>query len=195
MTQPQREIRHVAVFCGSNAGLGDTYEKAAAQLGSALARRGIGIVYGGTHKGLMGILADAALAGGGHVHGVINQRLFDRGHLHPTLSVHEVVESMRVRKERMLSIADACIALPGGIGTLEEFMEAWTLNQLGELDKPVGLYNVGGFHDPFMGFIDRMIEEKFLPAEHRKGIVVEAEPDALIDALAAFEKPVVPKWL
>ncbi|EIZ77883.1 hypothetical protein WSK_3554 [Novosphingobium sp. Rr 2-17] len=195
MTQTRREIRNVAVFCGSNAGLGDIYEKAAADLGATLARRGIGIVYGGTHKGLMGILADSALAGGGKVHGVINQRLFDKGHLHPKLSMHEVVESMRVRKERMLSIADACIALPGGIGTLEEFMEAWTLNQLGEIDKPVGLYNVGGFHEPFMAFIDRMIEQKFLPPEHRKGVVVEGEPDALIDALVSFEKPVVPKWL
>ncbi|SFG00402.1 hypothetical protein SAMN05518801_105127 [Novosphingobium sp. CF614] len=195
MSQSKREIRHVAVFCGSNAGLGETYEQAAAALGAALARRGIGIVYGGTHKGLMGILADAALAGGGHVHGVINQRLFDKGHLHMGLTLHEVVESMRLRKERMLAIADACIALPGGIGTLEEFMEAWTLNQLGEIDKPVGLYNVGGFHEPFMGFIDKMIEQKFLPREHRNGIVVQADPDELIDALAAFEKPVVPKWL
>jgi len=193
--QPGRVIRHVAVFCGSNPGLGDTYEKAAAELGAALARRGVGIVYGGTHKGLMGILADAALAGGGHVHGVINQRLFDRGHLHPGLTLHEVVETMRVRKERMLGIADACIALPGGIGTLEEFMEAWTLNQLGEIDKPVGLYNVGGFHEPFMAFIDTMIAQKFLPPEHRNGIVVEADPEALIDALTAFEKPNVPKWL
>ncbi|MCW2380482.1 MULTISPECIES: TIGR00730 family Rossman fold protein [unclassified Sphingobium] len=195
MSQPKRDIRTVAVFCGSNPGLGDTYERAAADLGAALARRGIGIVYGGTHKGLMGILADAALAGGGHVHGVINQRLFDRGHLHPSLSLHEIVESMGIRKERMLSVADACIALPGGIGTLEEFMEAWTLNQLGEIDKPVGLYNVGGFHEPFMTFIDTMIGQKFLPPEHRDGIVVEGEPDALIDALIAFEKPDVPKWL
>ncbi len=195
MTSATRDLRNVAVFCGSNPGLGDKYEKAAADLGRALAKRGIGIVYGGTHKGLMGILADAALAEGGHVHGVINRRLFDKGHLHPKLSLHEVVESMRIRKERMLDIADACIALPGGIGTLEEYMEAWTLNQLGEIDKPVGLYSVDGFHDPFISFIDRMIEEKFLPPEHRKGIVVESEPEALIDALAAFSQPVVPKWL
>jgi hypothetical protein len=195
MTDAPRQIRHVAVFCGSNTGLGDTYEKAAAQLGAALARRGIGIVYGGTHKGLMGILADAALAEGGHVHGVINRRLFDRGHLHPALSVHEIVESMGLRKARMLALADACIALPGGIGTLEEFMEAWTLNQLGEIDKPVGLFSVDGFHAPFMAFIDAMIAQKFLPPEHRRGIVVEQDPEALIDALAAFEKPVVPKWL
>lgn len=194
-TAPPRPLTTVAVFCGSNTGEGDRFIDAAAALGRALAARGIGIVYGGTHKGLMGVLADAALSAGGQVHGVITRRLFDRDHLHPGLSLHEVVDGMRVRKERMLALADACIALPGGIGTTEEFMEAWTLNQLGDIDKPVGLLNVGGFYDPFMAFVDTMIANRFLPPQHRDGIAVAPDADGLIDALARFVKPVVPKWL
>jgi uncharacterized protein (TIGR00730 family) len=192
---PTRSIGAVAVFCGSNTGEGNAFTDAAAALGSALARRGIRIVYGGTHKGLMGVLADAALAEGGSVHGVITRRLFERNHLHKRLSLHEVVDGMRVRKERMLSLADACIALPGGIGTTEEFMEAWTLNQLGDIDKPVGLLNVMGFYDPFMAYVDTMIRHRFLPPQHRDGIVVAPDPDALIDGLASFEKPTVAKWM
>lgn len=190
-----RTLSAIAIFCGSNVGEGEAYKEASAALGAALARRGIAIVYGGTHKGLMGILADAALAEGGRVHGVITQRLFEKGHLHPGLSESEIVEGMRARKERMLDLADACIALPGGIGTAEEFMEAWTLNQLGDVDKPVGLLNVDGYYDSFMGFIDTMIARKFLPAAHREGIALDPVPDALIDKLAVFEKPTVQKWM
>jgi len=197
MTEPstERHLRAVAVFCGSNIGAGSTFTDAAAGLGRALAQAGIAIVYGGTHKGLMGVLADAALAEGGSVHGVITRRLFDKDHLHPGLSLHEVVEGMGARKARMLGLADACIALPGGIGTTEEFMEAWTLNQLGDIDKPVGLLNVAGFYDSFMGFVDTMIANRFLPEQHRDGIVVEADPSRLIDRLRHFTKPVVPKWM
>ncbi|WP_066552391.1 TIGR00730 family Rossman fold protein [Croceicoccus bisphenolivorans] len=194
-SSPVRPLRAIAIFCGSNVGEGDAYTTAAAALGTAMARRGIAIVYGGTHKGLMGNLADAALAGGGQVHGVITRRLHDKGHLHPSLSKSEVVDGMRARKERMLDLADACIALPGGIGTAEEFMEAWTLNQLGDVDKPVGLLNVDGYYDSFMGFIDTMIERKFLPAAHRDGISLDPDADALIDKLAVFEKPTVAKWM
>ncbi|TWB15257.1 hypothetical protein FBZ89_11536 [Nitrospirillum amazonense] len=190
-----RTLKNIAIFCGSNTGLGDVFKDAAAQLGATLARRGIGIVYGGTHKGLMGILADAALAEGGHVHGVITRRLFEKDHLHPTLSLHEIVDGMRARKERMLALADACIALPGGIGTTEEFMEAWTLNQLGDIDKPVGLLNVGGYFDAFMAFIDTMIAQRFLPPEHRAGIALAPDADGLIDQLQVFRKPTVAKWL
>lgn len=190
-----RTLRAIAVFCGSNTGEGEAYKEAAAALGSALARRGITIVYGGTHKGLMGILADAALAQGGRVHGVITQRLADKGHLHPSLSEHEIADGMQARKGRMLDLADACIALPGGIGTAEEFMEAWTLNQLGDVDKPVGLLNVDGYYDAFMGFIDTMIARKFLPAAHREGISLDPDADGLIDKLTVFEKPTVAKWM
>ncbi|MCZ8259785.1 MAG: TIGR00730 family Rossman fold protein [Beijerinckiaceae bacterium] len=190
-----RPIRSIAVFCGSNTGLGETYIEAAKALGQAIGSRGLTLVYGGTNKGLMGLLADATRAAGGTAHGVITQRLADRGHLHPDLDASEIVGSMRARKARMAELADAFIALPGGIGTLEEFMEIWTLNQLGEIDKPAGLLDVSGYYQPFLAFIDHMIGQRFLPPEHRNGIVVQPEPGLLIDGLMTFRKVTVPKWM
>jgi uncharacterized protein (TIGR00730 family) len=190
-----RNIRSVAVFCGSNFGEGERYRAAAARLGAVLAERGITLVYGGTMKGLMGIVADAVIDGGGTTHGVITRRLADRGHLHQRISTHEILTDMAARKARMRELADACVALPGGIGTVEEFMEAWTLNQLGDADKPVGLLDVDGFFAPFMAFVDGMIARKFLPVEHRASLVVRDEPGALIDALAAQPGITVPKWM
>jgi uncharacterized protein (TIGR00730 family) len=190
-----RRIARVAVFSGSNFGIRDTYREAATALGREIARRGIEMVYGGTHKGLMGVVADAALGAGGSVHGVITERLLGRGHLHPGLTSHEVSAGMRARKARMADCADAFIALPGGIGTLEESAEIWTLNQLGDIDKPLGLLDTAGFWQPFMGFVDHMIAEAFLPAAHRASIVVEADPARMLDALAAAEAITVPKWM
>lgn len=194
-TEAPRPIRSIAVFCGSNTGLGETYTEAARALGHVIGSRGLTLVYGGTNKGLMGLLADAARAAGGKAHGVITQRLADRGHLHPDLDGSEIVGSMRARKARMADLADAFIALPGGIGTLEEFMEIWTLNQLGEIEKPAGLLDVAGYYQPFLAFIDHMIGQRFLPPEHRNGIVVEARPDLLIEGLMNFRKVTVPKWM
>ena len=190
-----RELKAIALFCGSNTGQGETYREGAARLGAEIGRRGLTLVYGGTHKGLMGIVADAVLAQGGAVHGVITRRLADLGHLHEGLTRHEIVDGMRARKERMAELADGFIAMPGGIGTLEEFMEAWTLNQLGEFDTPAGLFDIEGYYQLFMGFIDHMIAQGFLPAAHRQGIVVEPDPARLIDGLTAFERVTVPKWL
>lgn len=190
-----RKIERIAVFCGSNSGDGEGFKQGAAALGRAIGGQGIGLVYGGTHMGLMGVLADAALEAGGHVHGVITARLQGRGHLHTGLSQHEVHDTIRQRKERMLSLADACIALPGGIGTLEEFMEAWTVNQLEEGDRPLGLLNIEGFYDPFVAFIDGMIARRFLPPAHRDAIVVDADPEALIAKLRAYERVTAPKWM
>lgn len=190
-----RSIRTIAVYCGSNFGEGDKYREAAAALGRTLAARSIELIYGGTHKGLMGILADAVVDNGGVAHGIITHRLHEKGHLHSRLRTHEVVATMRERKARMITAADAFIALPGGIGTLEEFVEVWTLNQLGEVEKPLGLLNVGGYYDPFMAFIDRMIGEKFLPPAHRSSIAIAAEPAILIDDLKALAPIGTPKWL
>jgi uncharacterized protein (TIGR00730 family) len=190
-----RTIQTISVFCGSNFGAGEHFKEAAADLGRSLARRGITLVYGGTNKGLMGVLADATLAAGGNVHGVITARLEGKGHLHPSLTRHEIVSTMRLRKDRMMNLADAFIALPGGIGTTEEFMEAWTLNQLGEIDKPIGLLNVAGYFETFMAFIDTMIKNRFLPPQHRNGISLNPDPDALIDHLIVFQKDLTPKWL
>jgi uncharacterized protein (TIGR00730 family) len=190
-----RHIKAVAVFCGSNLGNSGVYADGARNLGTALARADIALVYGGTTKGLMGILADAALDAGGTVHGIITDRLHQRGHSHPGLTRHEIVTTLRTRKERMADLADAFIAMPGGIGTVEELMEVWTMNQLSEIDKPVGLLDIAGFFAPFLGFIDHMVETRFLPSAHRRSICVDAAPASLIEKLRAFEKTSVPKWL
>jgi uncharacterized protein (TIGR00730 family) len=190
-----RELRRIGVYCGSNFGAGDAFRAAAAGLGTELARRHIGLVYGGTDKGLMGVLADAVLAAGGTAHGVITQRLADKGQLHARLTTHEIAPDMRSRKARMIELADALVALPGGIGTTEEFMEAWTLNQLGDIDKPVGLLDVEGYYRTFLAFIDTMVTQGFLPGAHRDSIVVRDAPAALIDGLAAYQPVTVSKWM
>jgi uncharacterized protein (TIGR00730 family) len=143
----------------------------------------------------MGVVADAALASGGNVHGVITASLHQRGHSHSGLTHHEIVLTLRSRKERMVELADAFIALPGGIGTIEELMEVWTMNQLAEIDKPVGLLNTAGFFTTFLGFIDHMVDTKFLPAAHRHSISVDADASVLIDKLRSYARIDVPKWL
>jgi hypothetical protein len=185
----------VAVFCGSNFGVSPAYAEGAAALGREIAARGLRLVYGGTNKGLMGIVADAVLDAGGTVTGVINQRLHARGHLHPRLSMHEVVATMRERKMRMAELADAFIALPGGLGTLEELFEAATLTQLGEHTKACGALNVRGYFAPLRAMLDQAVAEGFMRAEHRDMVVIEAEPARLLDALAAWQAPTVDKWI
>ncbi|MGO4132956.1 TIGR00730 family Rossman fold protein [Rhizobium brockwellii] len=190
-----RFIKSVAVFCGSNFGASEVFADGARALGRALGEAGITIVYGGTVKGLMGVVADAALAAGGSVHGVITESLHQRGQSHAGLTRHEIVETLRSRKERMVALSDAFIALPGGIGTIEELMEVWTMNQLSEIDKAVGLLNSAGFFDAFLGFIDHMVETKFLPAAHRHSISVDTDASVLIDKLRSYARVEVPKWL
>lgn len=188
-------LRSVAVFCGSNFGTAPEYRAAAAQLGTLLAQRGITLVYGGTNKGLMGVVADAALAAGGTVVGVINQRLHDRGHLHPTLTRFEVTPDMRARKARMAELADAFIALPGGLGTLEELLEAATLTQLGDHHKACAALDVLGFYQPLRALLRSATAAGFMKPEHRDMLIVEPEPGQLLDALAAWAAPTVTKWI
>ena len=188
-------IRSMAVYCGSNTGQGDAYVRAASELGSELAARDIRLIYGGTHKGLMGALANAALAGGGYVTGVITDRLKAKGHTHQRLNAVETLPTMQARKKRMIELADGFIAMPGGIGTLEEFMEVWTLNQLGEITKPAGLYDVKGYYQPFISMVDHMIAERFLPASHRRAIVVQSTPGDLIDGIVNFVPVTTQKWM
>ena len=192
---PLRQINAIAVFCGSNFGGSEAYAEGARQLGTALARENITLVYGGTTKGLMGIVADTVLSHGGSVHGVITERLHLRGHSHTGLTRSERVVSLRNRKERMTELADAFIAMPGGIGTMEEMMEVWTMNQLAEIDKPVGLLDIDGFFAPFLKFIDHMVDTKFLPPAHRHSIAVDPNAAPLLDRLRRFERTDVPKWL
>ncbi|MBV6487442.1 MAG: TIGR00730 family Rossman fold protein [Pseudorhodoplanes sp.] len=190
-----RTVKTVAVYCGSNFGTGDAFRHATQAFGRELVARGLAVVYGGTHMGLMGALADAVLEGGGTVHGVIPRALFERGHLHTRLTTHEIAADIATRKARMLAMADACIALPGGIGTVEEIMEVWTLNQLGYVDKPAGLFNIDGFFDPFLAFIDSMVTRGFLPPAHRFSFAIDADPATLIDALATLPPITEPKWI
>jgi len=143
----------------------------------------------------MGVVADALIAAGGTTHGVITEKLHQRGHTHPNLHRSEIVPTLRSRKQRMAELADAFIAMPGGIGTMEEMMEVWTMNQLAEIDKPVGLLNVADFYQPFLAFIDHMVECKFLPPEHRHSICVDPDPAVLIEQLRHFVPTSIPKWL
>lgn len=190
-----RPLRSVAVFCGSNFGSSPEHAAAAAHLGGLIARRGMTLVYGGTHKGLMGVVADAALAVGGTVVGVINQRLYDRGHLHNGLTRHEIAPDMRARKARMSELADAFIALPGGLGTLEELLEAATLTQLGDHHKPCAALDVRGFYRPLRALLETATDEGFLKPEHRDMLVIEADPARLLDALVGWTPPIVSKWI
>lgn len=192
-------LRSVAVFCGSNFGSTPHYADAARALGQALGQRGIRLVYGGTHMGLMGVLADAALQAGADVTGIINRRLHDRGHLHTGLTRHEIVPDMRVRKARMGELADAFIALPGGLGTLEELFEAATLTQLGDHNgqsaKACGALNVRGFFDPMRALLDRAVSEGFMKSAHNDMIVMSPDPHQLLDSLANWQAPSVNKWI
>ncbi len=189
----------VAVFCGSNHGASVVYADAARALGRAIATRGMRLVYGGTHLGLMGVVADAALAAGGEVCGVIHRRLHERGHLHGSLTRHEIVPDLRSRKARMAELADAFIALPGGLGTLEELFEAATLTQLndhvGRPAKACAALDVAGFFEPMRALLDRAVEAGFMKAQHRDMIVFEADPDRLLDRLACWSAPTVSKWI
>lgn len=189
-----RTLRAVGIFCGSNFGADERYRDGMAALGRALATADVELVYGGTHKGLMGVVADAALDAGGVVRGVITERLHARGHLHARLSGHEIVRSLDERKARMAALADGFVATPGGIGTLDEFCAMWSMAQLEENGKPVALYNVAGFYDEFMRFVDHMVVARFLKPEHRDMVIVDDDPVRLLARMRAYEPPVVPKW-
>ena len=190
-----RKIDTVGIFSGSNFGKSDCYSDVASRLGKHLTSAGISIVYGGTNKGLMGVLADSVFEEKGDVCGIITQKLYDKGHLHQRLTNFEIVSSMRQRKAKMIELADAFIALPGGIGTLEEFLEVWTLNQLGEIDKPIALLNVNGYFADFIKFRDKMIEEHFLPKSHKDAVLVSENVENLINKLKKFQAVAEPKWL
>ena len=189
------KIKTVAIYCGSNNGRDQSYKKFAKELGEVLAKRRINLVYGGTNKGLMGVLANSASEKGTHVTGIITERLRVKGQLNPNLSTLETYPTMQSRKARMIELADAFIMMPGGIGTLEEFMEVWTLNQLGETSKPLGVLNIDNYFVNLFSFIDHMISERFLPSAHKNGIVVHSDPEELINLLINFTPVTVEKWL
>jgi uncharacterized protein (TIGR00730 family) len=164
-------------------------------LGETMAGQGIDLVYGGASVGLMGAVADAALAKGGHVIGVMPQALVDKEIAHRSLSDLRVVGSMHERKALMAELSDGFIALPGGLGTFEELFEVWTWAQLGYHRKPCALLNAGGFYDKLTDFLDDVVERGFVKPIHRAMLIVESEPKALIEAIRAYEPPKVDKWI
>jgi uncharacterized protein (TIGR00730 family) len=188
-------FQRICVYCGSNHGARPAYAAAARELGTLLAQRGIGLVYGGGRVGLMGTLADAALAAGGSVIGVIPQVLVAKEVAHLQLTELRVVDSMRERKAMMAELADAFISLPGGFGTLEEFSEILTGMQLGLHQKPHALLNVEGFYDPLLAFFDHAAAESFIRPAHRELVIAEPEPARLLDLLARARPPLVEKWI
>ena len=188
-------LKRVCVFAGSNAGARTQYRDAAVDLGRVLAARKIGLVYGGAHVGLMGAVADAILASGGHATGVIPESLVAKEVAHTGLTELRIVSSMHERKALMADLADAFVALPGGWGTWEEFFEVLTWAQLGLHRKPCGLLNVSGYFDPLLSFVDHSVREGFVRREYRAMICVETSAAALLERFAAYVAPAVPKWI
>ena len=188
-------LRAVCVFCGSSVGARPEYRAAATRLGTLLGSNGIDVVYGGASVGLMGAVADAALAAGGRVVGVIPRRLVDRELAHPGLAELHVTESMHERKALMSDLSDGFVALPGGFGTLEELAEVTTWAQLGLHRKPIGVLNVTGYFDLLLEFAGRMVADGFLSAEHRRLLITATTAEDLLRGLQTFHAPVTEKWL
>ncbi|MYL97281.1 TIGR00730 family Rossman fold protein [Novosphingobium sp. FGD1] len=185
----------ICVYLGSSPGNNPLYREAAEQFGTLLARRGIGLVYGGGMVGLMGVIADAVCAAGGEVIGIIPEALRAREHDHPGISELHVVQTMHERKAMMANLADGFVTLPGGIGTFEEMFEAWCWSQLGYHNKPVGLLDVNGFYSGLRQFIDNVVEEGFLQPRHRSMLIVEKDPETMIDRIVNFVPPENEHWL
>ena len=183
----------LCVYCGSSPGHDPSYREAARALGGELLARDLGLVYGGASVGLMGTIADTVMEGGGEVIGVIPEALQDREVAHAGLTDLQVVDSMHDRKRRMVDLADGFVALPGGLGTLEELFEVLTWAQLGLHDDPCGLLNVEGFYDGVVAHLDGATDAGFVSAAHRDLARVERDPAALLDAFEAYEPPTEPK--
>jgi len=188
-------VRRICVYAGSNPGTDPAYAAGARALATEMARRGIGLVYGGGKVGLMGVLADTILEARGEAIGVMPRALVDREIAHRGLTKLEVVDSMHERKALMAELSDAFVAVPGGIGTLEELIEVYTWSQLGIHDKACGVLNVKGYYDHLAALLDHAVAEGFLRPQHRAVLSVASEPADLLDRLAAFEPPTVGKWL
>jgi len=191
-------LRRVCVFCGSSLGARPEYAEAAAALGAELAARDVGLVYGGAHVGLMGLVADTCRAAGGQVVGVIPRSLVEAEVAHTDLDDLRVVDSMHERKALMAELSDGFVTLPGGFGTLEEFCEVLTWSQLGLHDppKPCGLLDVAGYFAPLLALFDAGVAEGFVRPEHRRLVLASTGPAALLDDLAAWvPPPSTRKWV
>lgn len=188
-------MKRICVFCGSSPGNDPAYAEAATRLGATIARRGLELVYGGGTIGLMGTVANAALGAGGRVVGVIPKALQLRELAHVKLSSLHVTGSMHERKARMAELSQGFVALPGGLGTLEEFAEIVTWAQLGIHARPCGLLDVKGYWRPLVAFLDHAVEEGFVSPLHRQLILVDADPDSLLDRFLAWKAPEVERWV
>ncbi|MFZ1245341.1 MAG: TIGR00730 family Rossman fold protein [Azonexus sp.] len=193
-------MKRICVFCGSNAGHNPIYRAEAEKLGRLLAARGIELVYGAGNIGLMGAVADACLAAGGKVIGVIPEALMGkevagRAVDHRALTRIEVVDSMHTRKARMAELSEGFIALPGGFGTFEEFCEILTWGQLGFHAKPMGLLNVNGFYDPLLSLFDHAVSEGFLRAQNRAMALADTDIERLLGTMSSYQAEPVSKWL
>ncbi|WBV43638.1 TIGR00730 family Rossman fold protein [Pseudoroseomonas cervicalis] len=188
-------MKRVCVFCGSNPGNNPAYAEAARQMGRAIAARGLGLVYGGGHVGLMGIVADAAMRDGAEVIGIIPETLMRREVGHGAITELRVVATMHERKAMMADLSDGFVVLPGGIGTLEEAVEAFTWTQLGIHDKGLAFLDTEGYWQRLAGVLDHMVGEGFLHAKHRAMVGFAATPEAALDALAGFTPVEVEKWV
>lgn len=195
MTLAARTLRRICVFCGSNVGHDPLFEQRARELGQLLVERDLGLVYGGGDVGLMGVIADTVMEGGGEVIGVIPRSLRDREVAHGGITELHVVETMHQRKNLIYSLGDAVIAMPGGIGTFEELFEALTWNQLEIHFKPAGLLNVAGYWDPLVAMLDSAVEMGFLRASQRRMLAQSDSPEELLDLLTKLRPDHAPKWV
>lgn len=185
----------ICVYLGSSPGNNPLYRQAAEQFGTLLAKRGIGLVYGGGMVGLMGVVADAVCAAGGEVIGVIPEALRAREHDHQGITELHVVKTMHERKAMMANLSDGFVTLPGGIGTFEEMFEAWCWSQLGYHNKPVGLLDVNGFYSGLRQFIDNVVDEGFLQPRHRSMLIVESDPETMLERIINYTPPENEHWL
>lgn len=188
-------MKSICVYCGSSHGRQDAYSSAAHDLAKSLVDRNLRLVYGGASVGIMGMVADAVLQLGGQAVGVIPEALARKEVAHTNLTELHVTQSMHERKTLMAELSDGFIALPGGIGTLEEIFEIWTWAQLGLHRKPCGLLNVKGYFDSLTTFLDHAVAEQFVKKPHRSMLIVEHEPRALLDRFASYEPPTIQKWV
>ena len=188
-------MKRICVFLGSNIGANGLYLKAAQDLGAELAGRGFGLVFGGTGAGLMEVLADAVLAAGGEAIGIIPRVFAKKGLHHQGLTMLHIVDTMHERKAMMEELAHGFVALPGGLGTMEEISEMVTWAQLGIHAKPCGLLNVNGYFDLYIRFLDYAVKEGFIRPEHRRMVLVAEDPAELLDIFEKYDPPRVGKWL
>jgi uncharacterized protein (TIGR00730 family) len=191
-----QQVQRVCVFCGSSPGARPEYTDATEDFGQLLVEQGVTLVFGGATVGLMGRLADTVLSEGGEAIGVIPQSLVEREIAHLGLTDLHVVDTMHERKQRMADLADAFVALPGGLGTLDELFEIYTWAQLGMHRKPIGIVNVGGYFDGLLSFLEHAVDERFVREDHRAMLIVESDPAALLERLQSFDPAAVtPKWI